>query len=89
MRVDGPGAEGLADRARAHSSPVYVRVGDQPTLVGEDLQTAVDWVDRFWSNLELRDNFGPAPNQARAKEMVDRARAIYAERLASAPIATR
>ena len=89
VRVDGPGAEGLADRARAHSSPVYVRVGDQPTLVREDLQTAVDWVDRFWSNLELRDNFGPAPNQARAKEMVDQARAFYVARLAAAPTATR
>ncbi len=82
VRVDGPGAEGLTARAQAHSSPVYVEVGGRPTLVREDLLTSIAWVDRFWDNLVERDNFGPAPNQAQAKAMVDQARAYYVERLA-------
>ncbi len=83
VRVSGPPAPGLTGPARAHSGPVYVSVGSRPTLVREDLETAIRWTDRFWANLVERDNFGPAPNQARAKAMVDEARAHYWEKLDS------
>jgi hypothetical protein len=83
VRVIGPPARGLTGPARAHSSPVWVSFGGKPTLVEEDLETAIRWTDRFWQNLVERDNFGPAPNRERAQKMVDEARAQYAEKLAT------
>lgn len=78
VRVAGPPADGLAGPAMAHSSPVWVQ-GE--TLVRRDLETAIRWVDRFWANLVERDNFGPAPNQAQAKALVDQAREHYMAKL--------
>jgi hypothetical protein len=83
VRVSGPPARGLTGPAQAHSSPVWVSFGGRPTLVEEDLETAIRWTDRFWQNLVERDNFGPDPNRERAKQMVDQARARYAEKLDS------
>ena len=81
VRVSGPPARGLTGPARAHSSPVWVSIGGRPTLMEEDLATAVRWTDRFWQNLVERNNFGPEPNRERAKQMVDQARSHYAEKL--------
>lgn len=78
VRVSGPGAAGLAGPAMAHTSPIWVQ-GE--VLVREDLETAVRWIDRFWANLVERDNFGPAPNQALAHEMVQQAREHYLRKL--------
>lgn len=77
-RVSGPVAEGLSGPAMAHTSPVWVQ-GE--VLVQQDLETAIRWIDRFWANLLERDNFGPAPNQARAYEMVQQARQHYEDKL--------
>ncbi len=82
VRVSGPPARGLTGPARAHSSPVWVSMDGEPTLVDRDLETAIRWTDRFWANLVERDNFGPDPNRARAKKMVDEARSVYLDRLA-------
>ena len=51
-------------------------------LVKDDLETLIRWVDRLWVYLEERDNFGPGDNRARAKEMIDRARKHYLDKLA-------
>jgi hypothetical protein len=86
VRVSGPPARGVPDDAvpRAHSGPVYVAVDGAPTLVEQDLETAIRWVDRLWAYLVERDNFGPGDNRARAKEMIDQARQHYVQKLAQA-----
>ena len=80
-RVYGPGAPGLTTRAMAHSSPVYVSEGGEPTLVRADLEMAVRWVDRLWAYLVERDNFGSLENRRAARAMIDRARLHYTEKL--------
>ena len=82
-RVYGPGAPGLTTQALAHSSPVYVNAGDLPTLVQADLEIAVRWIDRLWAYLVERDNFGSAENRSAAREMIDRARRHYLDKLQS------
>ncbi len=82
-RVYGPGAPGLTTQALAHSSPVYLTEGDRPTLVREDLELAVRWIDRLWAYLVERDNFGSAENRQAAREMIDRARRHYQDKLQS------
>jgi len=86
VRVVGRPALGIPDDhiPRAHSGPVYVHVGGQPVLVKRDLEVLVRWVDRLWLYLEERDNFGPGDNRARAKEMIDKARAHYVEKMGRA-----
>ena len=80
-RVYGPAAPGLTTRALAHSSAVYVTAGSKPVLVREDLDLAVRWVDRFWGYLVERNNFGSQANRKVAREMVDRARRHYLDKL--------
>ncbi len=80
-RVYGPGAPGLTTRALAHSSAVYVTAGSKPVLVREDLELAVRWVDRLWGYLVERDNFGSQDNREAARNMIDRARRHYQDKL--------
>ena len=80
-RVYGPAAPGLTTRALAHSSAVYVTAGSKPVLVREDLDMALRWIDRFWGYLVERNNFGSQENREAAREMVDRARGHYLDKL--------
>jgi len=86
VRVVGRPSRGTTDDhvPRAHSGPVYVHIGGQPVMMKRDLEVLVRWVDRLWLYLEERDNFGPGDNRRRAKEMIDKARAHYAEKLGRA-----
>ena len=80
-RVYGPGAPGLTTRALAHSSAVYVTAGSRPVLVREDLEIALRWIDRQWGYLVERDNFGSEENREAARNMVERARKHYLDKL--------
>ncbi len=81
-RVYGPGAPGLTMRAMAHTSAVYLTAGSRPTLVREDLELALRWVDRLWAYLVERDNFGPGGNRQAARKMIEEARQHYVDKLA-------
>ena len=82
-------AKGLATRdisqdrgiPRAHSGPIYVRVGTAPTLVKQDLELMVRWIYRLWAYLEERDNFGPEPNRQQARKVFDEASRHYEAKL--------
>jgi len=50
---------------------------DRPVLVRQDLELMIRWVDRLWSYLVERDNFGPGENRRQAREMLDQAREHY------------
>src|SRR6202043_1889607 len=62
VRVAGPPARGVYDDSgivRAHSGAIYVDAGGQPTLLKEDIELMIRWVDRLWALLEEGNNFGP------------------------------
>jgi TolB protein len=83
VRVTGEPARGiLPGIPRAHSGAIYVHVGGQHTLIKEDVELMIRWVDRLWLYLEERDNLGPGDNRARARKMFDQAREHYTAKLA-------
>ncbi|MFQ5931978.1 MAG: CehA/McbA family metallohydrolase [Nitrospiraceae bacterium] len=84
VRVTGRPSRAVVGLPRAHSSPIYVHMGAKPTLVREDIELMIRWVDRLWAYLEQRDNFGPGDNRERARKMFDQARQHYLTKLAQA-----
>jgi hypothetical protein len=86
VRVKGRPTRGIGGGGipRAHSSPIYVHVGGKPTLVKQDVELMIRWVDRLWALLEERDNLGPGDNRERARKMITQARKHFEEKLAKA-----
>ena len=87
VRVDGPPARGVYDDSgvvRAHSGAIYIDVDGQPTLLKEDIELMIRWVDRLWNLLEERNNFGPGGNRQRARQIFTRAREHYQAKLVKA-----
>ncbi len=83
VRAAGKPARGVVGFVpRAHSGSIWVRVGDRPVLVRDDVEMMLRWLERFWNNLEERNNFGPGDNRARARRMLDQALAHYRAKLA-------
>ncbi len=74
VRVSGPPARGVAyGNPIAHSGAAYVEFDGRPTLIREDLELMVRWLNRLWFYLEERNNFGPGDNRLRARQMFDQA----------------
>ena len=44
-----------------------------------DARFFVEWIDRLWDLIELRNNFAKPEHRRQVKVMVDRARAVYRE----------
>ena len=87
VRVVGAPARGVYDDAgvpRAHSGAIYVDIGGQPTILKDDIELMIRWVDRLWALLEERNNFGPAPNRETARQMIEQARQHYIAKFARA-----
>ena len=84
VRVKGlPAQDGTPERAvpRAHSGPIYIRVGPAPTLVKEDIELMLRWIDRLWAYIEERNNFGLEPNRQEARKLFEQARQHYEAKL--------
>jgi hypothetical protein len=87
VRVDGPPARGVYDDTgvvRAHSGAIYIDVDGQPTLLKEDIELMIRWVDRLWDLLEERNNFGSGGNRQTARQVITRAREHYQAKLVKA-----
>jgi len=86
VRLSGKPARGIVGNGipRAHSAAIYVNAGGAPTLIREDLELMIRWIDRLWALLQERDNFGPAANRAQARRLFDQARENYIAKLAKA-----
>jgi hypothetical protein len=87
VRVVGIPARGVYDDAslpRAHSGAIYVDIGGQPTILKEDVELMIRWVDRLWALLIERNNFGPAGNREAAVQTFAQAREHYRAKLAKA-----
>jgi hypothetical protein len=76
--VRAAGATGIP---RAYSGPIYIRVGQAPALVKEDLELMIRWIDRLWTYLEERNNFGPNPNRQEARRLFEQARRHYQDKM--------
>jgi hypothetical protein len=66
--------------AFAHTSPVYVTLGDKPIRSAKDARYWVDWIDRLIARVRERGQFA---NPQKKQEVVDlflKARAIYEQR---------
>ena len=83
VRVSGVPARGF-DAPMAHSGAVWVNVDGNPTLIKEDIELMLRWVDRFGALLEERNNYGPGDNRARARNMVAQARSHFEAKLKKA-----
>jgi TolB protein len=82
VRATGPAARGVTGGIpHAHSAPVYIEFGGAPTLVKEDVELMIAWLERLWAYLEERNNFGPGDNRARARAMFDQGLAHYRGKL--------
>ena len=87
VRVVGAPARGVYDDAgvpRAHSGAIYVDIGGEPTILKDDIELMIRWVDRLWALLEERNNFGPGANRENARQMIAQARQHYIAKLARA-----
>jgi hypothetical protein len=85
VRVTGPPARGVVGGIpRAHSGVIYVNVGGHPTVLKDDVELMLTWVDRLWLLLEERKNLGPGTNHERARQMIQQARRYYEEKLSAA-----
>jgi TolB protein len=85
VRVTGPQARGIVGAGgvpRAHSGAVYINFGGRPTVLKDDVELMLAWIDRLWLLLEERKNFGPGTNRERARQMIQQARAHYEKKLA-------
>jgi hypothetical protein len=63
---------------------IYVNVGGRPTVLKDDVELMLTWVDRLWLLLEERKNLGPGTNHERARQMIQQARRYYEEKLSEA-----
>jgi hypothetical protein len=87
VRVSGPPARGVVSPGgipRAHSAAIYVNIGSRPTILKDDVELMLAWVDRLWLLLEERKNFGPGTNRERARQMIQLARRYYERKLTEA-----
>jgi hypothetical protein len=79
-RVSGapdPAAFGMP--AEAHTGAVYLQIGGQPMQpLPADAALFVDWIDRLWDLVELRDNFESPSQKEQVRELVMKAREFYA-----------
>ncbi len=82
VRARGEMARGVVGGPpRAHSGPIYVHADGRPTLVREDIELMIRWVDRLWAYLEERNNFGPGDNRRRAQRVLQQAREHFQAKL--------
>jgi hypothetical protein len=80
------GARALGQRHRlvlndtavfAHTSPVHVRVGDQPVRSAEDARFFVEWIARLRAMIEQRGKFSRPEQKAEVLALLSKAEAVY------------
>ena len=63
--------------AFAHTSPVYVQIGEEPIRAVEDARYFVDWIDQLIKRVEERGRFSTPERKKEVVELFSRAREIY------------
>lgn len=78
-RVRGPGHRMVLndDRAFAHTSPVYVYLGDQPIRSQQDAAFWIDWIDKLIARTSQRGQFANEAQKAETIALFRKAQEIY------------
>jgi TolB protein len=63
--------------AFAHTSPVYVYLGDQPVASAEDARFWMDWIDKLIARTQQRGRFATAERKNEVLALFRRARDFY------------
>jgi hypothetical protein len=61
----------------AHTSPIYVQVGDRPTASQVDAEYFLAWIDRLSLALRLRDRLPSPQIKQQVETQLEAARAVY------------
>ncbi len=64
----------------AHTSPVYVRFGDRPAIVAEDVRFYIDWIERLIARVDQRGRFATPAHKQDVLDLFRRALDVYRER---------
>jgi hypothetical protein len=64
----------------AHTSPVYVQLGDAPVRSRHDAAFWLDWIDKLIARVRQRGQFANDSHRNEVIELFTKARAIYEER---------
>jgi len=67
----------------AHTSPVYVYLGEQPIRSVEDARFYADWIERLIARTAQRGRFATEARRQEVLELFRRARQIYLDRAAA------
>jgi TolB protein len=70
------------DAAFAHTSPVYVYLGDRPIRSPEDARFYVDWIDQLIDRVEKRGRFATPEKKQEVVDLFRRARQVFLDRAA-------
>jgi TolB protein len=78
-RAIGPWSRMLLNdvQAFAHTSPVYVRFGDERIASKEDAQFWIDWIDRLVAQVNQRGRFATPERKREVVELFERGQAVY------------
>jgi hypothetical protein len=78
-RATGPGHRLVLNdtAAFAHTSPVYVQIGDEPIQSVEDSRYFVEWIDQLRKRVEERGRFSTPERKQEVDDLFRRAREIY------------
>jgi hypothetical protein len=85
VRVDGPRDPMLLsdNPLAAHSSPIYVLVGDTPIASAADARFFITWIDRLWTLVDGRARWTTPAHRSYVRELFTRAQDVY-RRIAAA-----
>jgi hypothetical protein len=78
LRVIGPARDDIKGPTQlAHTSPIYVTVGDQPVGSADDARYFLAWIDRLNAEVRDRDRIPDAQLRADVQAQMEQARAFY------------
>ncbi len=80
LRASGePDPRALGQISQAHTGAVYLEVGGKPSEpVADDARLFVDWIDRLWDLVEMRNNFENPRQKEEVRKLIFQAREFYA-----------
>jgi len=79
LRVLGPGHRLVMNDAYAfaHTSPVYVTVGDKPIYSREDARFYIDWIEKLIRTVQEQGRFSTPERRAEVVQLFRKAQEIY------------
>jgi len=85
LRAAGaPDRRALGQTSEAHTGAVYLEIGGRPMQPSpKDARLFVDWIDRLWDLIEMRNNFQNSNQKEEVRKLIFQAREFYAKAAAS------